>query len=100
MPQLTIEVPHALGRAEAVRRLKGRLDAARAAYQGLVHDFQEEWSDQGLRFSFRGAGMEASGTMDVADAVVRIHAEVPWAAMMMRGAIEQRIGEEMMKVLA
>ncbi len=100
MPQLTIEVPHALGRAEAVRRLKDRLDAAREAYQGLVNDFEEEWSDQGLCFNFRAAGMKASGTMDVVDDAVRIHAEVPWAAIMMRGAIEQRLGEEMRKVLA
>ena len=100
MPQLTIEIPHALGRDEAARRLKGRLDAARAAYQGLVSDLQEEWSDQGLRFCFRAVGMEASGTVDVEDAAVRIHAEVPWVAMMMRGAVEQRIREELVKALA
>jgi len=100
VPQLTIEIPHALGRAEAARRLKARLDAARAEYQSFVNDFEEQWSDQGLRFRFRAAGMEASGTMDVEDAAVRIQAEVPWAAMMIRGAIEQRIREEMVKALA
>ncbi len=100
MPQLTIEVPHALGRAEALRRLKDRLDAARVAYQGLVHNFEEEWSAQRLRFRFRAVGMEASGTMDVEDAAVRIDAELPWAAMIMRAAIEQRIREEMTTILA
>ena len=44
--------------------------------------------------------MEASGTVDVHDAAVRIDAEVPWAAMMIRGAVEQRIREEIVKALA
>ena len=100
MPQLTIEVPHALGQAEARRRLKERLAAARLAYQGLLNEFQEEWSDQRLRFSFRAVGMAVSGTMDVEDAAVRIDAELPFVAMMMHAAIERRIREELTKTLA
>jgi hypothetical protein len=100
MPQLTLEVPHNLGRDEATRRLKEKLDVARETFQGQVSDLHEEWHDQTLTFGFKAIGMAVSGTVAVEDALVRLTTELPWAAMLAKGIIEQRARLELGQVLA
>jgi hypothetical protein len=100
MPQLTLEVPHNLGRDEATRRLKEKFDFARETFKGQVSDLHEEWKDQTLTFGFKAVGMAVSGTVAVEDALVRLTAELPWAAMLAKGMIEQRARQELGQVLA
>ncbi len=100
MPQLTTEVPHALGHAEAVRRLKEQFTITQAAYQAHVSDLQQEWTDSTLTFSFRAMGMAVSGTLVVEDAEVTVETELPLAAALFKGLIQQQIREELQRVLA
>ncbi len=100
MPQLTVEVPHQLGQEEAARRLKARFDALRGTYQTQVSEATEEWRDHTLFFGFRAMGMKVSGTLAVEPALVRVDAELPFAAMMVKGMIEQRVRDELGKMLA
>ena len=100
MPQLTTEVPHALGQAEAVRRLKEQFTLAQAAYQAHISDLKQEWTDSTLEFSFRAIGMGISGSLAVEDAAVTLQAELPLAAALFKGMIQQQIREELERVLA
>ena len=100
MPHLTMEVPHALGQAEAVGRLKQQFDLAHEAYRSHISDLHQEWTDSTLTFSFRVVGMSISGTLAVEDAAVALEAELPLAAVVFRGMIEQQIHEELDRVLA
>jgi hypothetical protein len=100
MPKLTMEVPHKLGREEAVRRLKEKFNFARETFKGQVSDVEEQWQDDTLSFGLSAMGMKVSGTLAVEDALVRLAAELPWAAMMVKGMIEQRARTELEQVLA
>jgi hypothetical protein len=99
MPKLTLEVPHTLGREEATRRLQQELEAARSAYGSYVNDLQQQWKDDTLSFGFRAAGMKVAGTVAVEDALVRVHAELPLAAVMLKGTIEQRVKQELCRIV-
>ena len=96
MPRLALEVPHTLGREEAARRLKEQ--AAKARDQ--VTDLEEQWNDHTLTFRFKAMGFGVSGTMAVEDAAVKIDVNLPLAAMMVKGMIEQRLRQEIAGVLA
>jgi hypothetical protein len=100
MPRLTLEVPHALGQDEALRRLKAKFDAARAEHQGRVSNLREEWHDHTLSFAFQAMGMGISGTVAVEPSQVKLNAELPFAAAFFKSAIEQRLRQEVDLILA
>jgi len=100
MPSIDLTVPHALGREEAVQRLKTGFGLAREGYQQHVSDLVEEWDGHLLRYSFKTFGMSVAGTVAVEPAEVRVTAGLPLAAALFRGAIEQQIREQMGKLLA
>jgi hypothetical protein len=99
MPQLTMEVSHALGQEQALERLKEKFSMAKDAYRAHLSEFREQWNQSTLDFGFRAAGMNVSGTLAVEAAAVRLHAELPWAAMMFKGMIEKQVREELGKLL-
>jgi len=100
MPHITMETPHELGQEEAARRLKEKFNRVTEAYGSQVGDLQQEWNDSVLSFAFTAVGMKVSGTVTIEDAAVKMDAKVPLAAMMVRGMIEKRIGEELGSLLA
>ena len=100
MPQLTIEVPHALGQAEAVQRLQQQFSVAQEAYRSHISELHQEWADGALTFSFRVAGLNISGTLVVEEAAVKLDAHLPLAAVIFRGMIEQQVREELERILA
>ena len=96
MPHLALEVPHTLGREEATRRLKEQ--AAKARDQ--VTELEEQWKDHTLAFRFKAMGFGVSGTMAVEDAAVKIDVNLPLAAIVAKGMIEQQLREKITGVLA
>jgi hypothetical protein len=100
MPQLTLDIPHLLDQDEAARRLKEKFAAARAEHQDRVSDFQEAWRDHTVSFAFRVLGMAVSGELAVEERRIRLAANLPMAAAFFRGAIEDRIRQEVGDLLA
>jgi hypothetical protein len=100
MPQITLATTHSLGRDEAARRLKEKFSAVRTQYGSSVNDLQESWLDHTFSFGFKTLGMGINGTVHVEDENVTLNAELPFAAMFFKGAIEQRIREELGGLLA
>jgi len=96
MPRLALQVPHALGRDEAMRRIKEQLPKARE----LVSDLEEEWEDHTLSFRFKAMGFKVGGTMEVEDASANIQLDLPFAAMLAKGMIQQRVSDELGGILA
>jgi hypothetical protein len=94
MPRITFEMPHSLGLEEATRRLKDKLAAALAEHQSRVSNLREEWRDHTLSFALKAMGMGVSGTVAVAPDQVKVDAELPIAAAFFKGAIEQRLRQE------
>ncbi len=100
MPRITLEVPHSLGLEEATRRLKDRFAAAKAEHGDRVSNLREEWRDHTLSFALQAMGMGVSGTVAVEPDQVKLDAELPFAAAFFRGAIEQRLRQEVAILLA
>ncbi len=74
---LAVSIPHSLGKAEAVRRLKSGLEGTTLGAPLLSID-QQHWSENGMTFSARALGQTVPGTLDVEDDVVRLTVELPW----------------------
>jgi len=100
MPKLTMETPHELGREEAVHRLKHGFSFVRTNFQSRLSDVTEEWNDDTLKFGFKAMGMRVAGNVTVEDARVKVDADLPMAAIMFKGIIEQRVRKELDRLLA
>ncbi len=120
MPRLSIEVPHALGQEEATRRLQDRFAAAEAQYRERIDEFRGQWShenapppgknlglelhdertDHTFSFSVKTMGVGVSGSIAVAPARVAVDLNLPWAAMLFKRTIEDRLRQELERLLA
>jgi len=100
MPSLTISTPHALGKEEAVERLKKFFEKLKARHGDKVSNLEQEWTDNKLAYSFSTYGFNIKGDMTVEPDEVKINSALPFAAMMFKGKIEQSVKDELEKVLA
>jgi len=99
MPKLSLEIPHSLDQEEAVRRLKDGFSRIKETYGGQIDKLEETWNDHQLVFSFVTFGLTIQGSVSVEPSEVKITAELPLAATMFKGTIEQQIRDEVAKLL-
>ena len=100
MPRTTLMTSHALGREEAVRRLKTKIDGLKETYRGQFSDLREEWDGDTLSFGFKAVGMKVAGTMTVEDSQVNVTAKLPLAAIVFKGVVERQVRKELGDLLA
>jgi hypothetical protein len=100
MPKSTVSVNHSLGQERAIELLKRFLPRIRDKFQGQVSDLEESWTDNVLNFSFKTFGFKIEGKMDVAEDSVKLEQNLPLAAMMFKGKVEEAIRTELGKLLA
>jgi putative polyhydroxyalkanoate system protein len=91
MPKLTVNVPHQLDPKEVTSRLQGILEKMKERFQGQISDLKDEWQGDVLNFSFKTFGFGIKGAMHVEPQQVRVDADLPFAAMMFKGRIEQEL---------
>lgn len=99
MPKSTINVPHELGKDDALNRIKDILVQAKAQYGDKISDLQESWTDDGGTFSFKAMGFKISGAMTVTDSDVEIVGDYPFAALPFKGSIESTLRERAERLL-
>jgi hypothetical protein len=95
MALFTLQTTHNLGREEAARRLQDKIGVVRDKYGANVNNLDTQWLDHTLSFGFKVMGMSISGTVHVEDANVTLNTELPFAAMLFKSSIEQRIRQEL-----
>ena len=100
MPKIAFQIPHGLGKVEAARRVKEFLPRVRSRYEGQVSNLEESWEDDCLAFGFSTFGFKVNGKMEVEEDRVAFDADLPFAARMFKGRIEQTIREEVDKLLS
>ena len=100
MPALKMTFPHQLGRQTAEERLQTRLEKLLDRYGDQVSNLRQSWTDNVLNFGFTTYGFTIQGNATVEENEVRLDAQIPFAAMMFKGKIEQALREQMTKVLA
>ncbi len=100
MPSLKLVFPHQLGQPEAAARLKNLLTRVKEKYQDQVSDLQESWNENTLTFSFSTYGFKVNGDVIVEPSEVRLDGQIPFAAMMFKGKIENALRDVVTKELA
>jgi len=99
MPGFQAEVPHSLGKTEAIDRLKGFVQQVQDRYRGQVDTMDGAWDDNVLNFSLATFGMKITGSLTVEESVARVDGKLPLAAMFAKGTIEQTITGELKSAL-
>ncbi len=79
---IVVSLPHRLGRAEALRRLKASLSDAQSSGAGLFV-FENQWSGDHLDFRASLLGQSTTGTVDVAEDHIRLEVQLPWLLSML-----------------
>jgi hypothetical protein len=100
MPALRMTFPHQLGRQVAQERLQTRLEKLLDRYGSQVSNLRQSWTDNVLDFGFTTYGFGVQGNVTVDENEVRVESQIPFAAMMFKGKIEQALREQFTKVLA
>jgi hypothetical protein len=99
VPKMNVTVPHQLGRADALQRLKSLLSDMKQQYGDKVTDLQENWTDAGGTFSFKAMGFKLSGKLNVTDTEMQLDGDLPWAAKPFQGTVETTIRERAERLL-
>jgi hypothetical protein len=86
MPRYSTEVAHALGRQEALARLKALTEQARA-----VSDLKGTWSENTFEFSVTVQGIGLRGTVHVEDDALKFDGRLPLLAMPFAGWIARAL---------
>ena len=84
---LVVSVPHSLGKAEALRRLKSGFARMTPTFPFLTFD-EQTWTDGRMSFRAHAMGQFASGTIDVGESEVRLEVVLPWILQRLAGAVQ------------
>lgn len=99
MPAFQVNVPHGLGKDQAVDKLKVFLQKVAERYKDQVSKMEGNWVDNILNFAMTTYGFTISGKLTVDDSSARIEGQLPFAALAFKGKIEKSIAEELKKQL-
>jgi len=99
MPQMKVSVDHSLEPEEAIKRLRSFLELIKQAYGHQVSQLEENWEERSGTFSFKAMGFKTSGSLEVDQGEVRVVGQIPLAALMFRGKIEETLREQLTKAL-
>jgi hypothetical protein len=75
---LTVIIPHRLGKAEAMARLKSGIEGVRKNFAGKLSVLEEQWVGDELRFRVGLLGQVTAGTITAGEENVRLAVELPW----------------------
>jgi Putative polyhydroxyalkanoic acid system protein (PHA_gran_rgn) len=89
---LVVSIPHALGKAEALRRLKPGFARATANLPLLKFD-EQTWTANRMTFRAHAVGQVVSGTVDVGDSEVRLEVVLPWVLHRLAGVVQSAFKE-------
>ncbi len=99
MPKIDVSVSHSLNRNEAKKRISNLLSKLKIDFKNKINGVHENWNGFNSIFSFKIHGMKMQGEIAVYQNSVNITGNVPLAAMMFRGVIEQTIRKEAVSLL-
>jgi putative polyhydroxyalkanoate system protein len=91
MPNLTISIPHQLGRTEAKRRLGELASQLQDQSGGMLKGVEQRWEDDTLHFVVGAAGQSISGTAHVAEQTVNMEIALPWMLSLLAGTVKKQI---------
>jgi hypothetical protein len=99
---VTVNIPHALGKDEARRRIDegfGRMRQQTVGGIGSMLTFQDRWEGDRLHFEGGGLGQKLTGRLDVMADSVRVELDLPEILAALADKIAGRLRTEGQKLL-
>ena len=100
MPAIQFTVPHQLEPDDVVVRLKAFLAKLRERNEPKFQVKTEDWNDRHLKTTFSSYGFSMDADMHVEPNGLKFNVNIPFAAIVFKGQIEQRLRDEMTKLLS
>jgi hypothetical protein len=89
---LTIVVPHSLGKQAAMRRLRdGVAGLARSDLSRFFTLERQDWNDDGVNFQVRAMGKDWNGQIAIADDHAMLTLPMPWYVAPFAARIETQV---------
>lgn len=90
---ITVDIPHALGAAEARRRVEAQFGRLEAQLAGVgVSGIEKRWEGDRLHFSGRALGQAVGGRLTVLADALKLELDLPPLLAMLAGRIQQALG--------
>jgi len=83
-----ITVPHALGVAEAKRRVDAEITRLRSEYVDKIAQSSIAWDGDQAKVFVAALGQSANGTINVLPDTIRIEVELPWMLAALSSKVE------------
>src|SRR5262245_47530284 len=99
MSNLTVNIPHQLGRAEARRRIQQHFGQIRQQHGNLFQKVDEHWDGDTLDFGVTAMGQSITGKLFVEDTAVRVEVALPWVLSMFGGPVKEALEQQGKKLL-
>ena len=90
---LVVTIPHSLGKAEAVRRIRDGIARAKTEFAYLLRIDNDVWEGDRLTFAARALGQHATGIIDVYEGAVRLEVTLPWLLARFAHAVQRVVGQ-------
>jgi putative polyhydroxyalkanoate system protein len=94
MPNVSVSIPHQLGRAEAKRRIQEQAVTIFQQQGSPVANFRETWSGDTMQFTAGVMGQSINGDIVVGEQDVRFNIALPWLLAMVAGTVKQKIEQQ------
>lgn len=85
---ISMTFPHDFGVPEAKRRISERFDLLKREYVDKIGHAEMGWVGDVAHLKARALGQEASATIEVQPANIRVEIQLPWLLAAMAGKIE------------
>lgn len=93
MPKFSFSVPQTHGKEAAKVKFKEYMERSKEFFAKQMSDHKEDWSgwdtDGRYGFGFSTFGFKISGVMTVGENDVKVDGDLPIAAMMFKGKVEE-----------
>jgi hypothetical protein len=91
---LVVSIPHRLGKAEAMRRVREGFATAESRFRHVLAVERQEWTGEQLGFEVRALAQTARGTIDFGEETVCLTVELPWLLARLAESIQKVIRKE------
>ncbi len=95
---IIVSIPHSLGKAEALRRLKGGMERVLGHIPIMKMD-EQSWSGDRMTFRASALGQVASGSLDVGESDVRLELTLPWVLQRFAGMVQEVFSDRTRRLL-
>ncbi len=95
---LIVSIPHALGKEEALRRLKAGMERI-IAHVPVMKVNEHSWAGDRMTFRASALGQTAVGTIDVGESDVRLELSLPWMLQAFGGLLQDAFSQRTRRLL-